>query len=57
MYILNVKYDNKNYMYLMNGENGKSLINLTFGKIELAIVSLLIFGLIFLIAFLVAYFL
>ena len=50
-------YDNKNYMYLMNGENGKSLINLTFGKIELAIVSLLIFGLIFLIAFLVAYFL
>ncbi len=57
VYILNVKYDNKNYMYLMNGENGKSLINLTFGKIELAIVSLLIFGLIFLIAFLVAYFL
>lgn len=57
MYILNVKYDNKNYLYLMNGENGKSVINVTFGKIELVIFSLLIFGFIFLIAFLIAYFL
>ncbi len=57
IYLISVKYHDKNYLYMMNGENGKSTMNVTFGKLELVITSLLIFGIIFLIAFLVAFFL
>lgn len=48
VYFLNVKYNNKDYMYIMNGENGKSSLDVTNGKLEMLIfgliVGLLVFG-------------
>ncbi len=57
VYLLTVHYKDKDYIYLMNGENGAVSLELVFGKIEIILFSLLMFGLIFLIAFLIAYFL
>lgn len=57
MYILNVKYKEKDYFYLMNGVNGNCTIDFPIGKLELILFSIVIFLIIFLMAFLVAYFL
>ena len=49
IYYLEILYKNKNYYYIMNGESGKSYIELPFSKIRLfilfIIVVLIIFGL------------
>lgn len=49
VYFLNVKYQNKDYVYIMNGENGKSSLEVTSGILEMiifgVIIALLVFGL------------
>ena len=55
VYMLNVKYKNKFYLYLMNGENGKYNMKLTIGIFETIIFSIIAFCLIFLLAFLLTY--
>ena len=57
VYLLNVKYKNNNYQYIMNGENGKDKINLVYGILDIIIFSTIVAGIIFLIAYLIAYFL
>lgn len=57
VYFLNVKHKGKDYIYLMNGENGESSSQIPLGKFEIIVFSIFIFLVIFLIAFLVAYFL
>lgn len=57
VYFLNVKYMNKDYIYIMNGENGNSFLNKIYSKISIIVVSLIIFSIIFLLSFLLAYFL
>ena len=48
VYLLNVRYGNKDYMYIMNGENGKASVDVTYGIVEMIIfglfVGLLVFG-------------
>lgn len=56
VYLLNINYKNKNYQYIMNGENGKEKINLVYGLLNTIIFSTLVAVLIFLISYLVAYF-
>lgn len=55
-YILSLKNNNQNYIYIMNGQTGKSYNNIGFGKRELGIFSVVVFAIIFLLAFLIAYF-
>ena len=57
VYLLNVKYKNNNYQYIMNGENGKSKFNIVYGKLNIILFSILIFCFVFLISYLIAYFL
>jgi len=54
VYFLNVKYKDKNYQYIMNGQNGKFKINVPLGIVETIISSLLLFFIIFIISFLIA---
>ena len=49
MYILNIKYKNNDYFYLMNGQSGESFLNIEISKTKIVVVSLLIFTLIFLV--------
>lgn len=56
VYVLKVKYKNKDYTYIMNGESGKSYIDLPISTMNIIIVSIISFILIFLIAFLISYF-
>ena len=55
IYLISVNYKGNNYFYLMNGFSGKSIINLTYGKSELFIFSFILFSIIFLIGFCIAY--
>ena len=57
IYLLSVKYKNNIYQCIMNGQNGKKYFNLPIGIIETTIFALFIFGLVFLISYLIAYFL
>ena len=57
VYILNVKYKDKTYMYIMNGQNGKSTMDLVIGKKEVIVFSMIVFAFVFLLAYLVARFL
>lgn len=57
IYLLNVKYKNKLYQCIMNGQNGKFHFDIPIGIIETIIFSLIIFCLVFLISFLIVYFL
>ena len=57
VYLLNVKYKDNNYQYIMNGENGKSKVNYVYGKLNIVLFSILIFIIVFLISYLIAYFL
>lgn len=56
VYILNVKVKDKDFLFLMNGQTGIASSNVTFGKAELVVFSLIVFTLVFFIAFLIAYF-
>lgn len=55
IYLISVNYKGNNYFYLMNGFSGKSIINLTYGKSELFIFSFILFSIIFLLGFCIAY--
>lgn len=48
VYLLNVRYGGKDYMYVMNGENGESSLDVTSGILEMIIfgliVGLIVFG-------------
>jgi hypothetical protein len=55
VYFVNIQYNNKDYIYLMNGDTGKSYINLPISKISIGIFSLIIFLIIFGIVYLIAY--
>jgi len=57
IYILNIKYRNTNYAYIMNGQNGKSYFSAPIGIVESIIFGVLSFSIIFLIGFLISYFL
>ena len=57
IYLLNVKYKDNNYQYIMNGENGKSKINIVYGRLNIILFSILVFVFVFLISYLIAYFL
>ena len=56
MYVLNIKYKNNDYFYLMNGQSGESFLNIEISKTKIVVVSLLIFTLIFLVIMLIAFF-
>ena len=47
VYLLNVRYGNKDYMYIMNGENGKSSLDVTFGILETILFGLIIAAIVF----------
>ena len=57
IYLINIKYKDKDYSYIMNGQTGSSYINIPIGVLETIIFSILLFGLVFLIGFLISYFL
>ena len=57
IYMLKINYKNKDYVYVMNGDTGKSYFKKTYSIIALIVFSLLIFTIIFLISYLLAYFL
>lgn len=57
IYYMNVRYHDKDYMYLMNGNNGIFTIDLTFSKWKIVLWSAIVFILMMLLAFLVAYYL
>lgn len=57
IYLLTIKYNDKDYLYMVNGQSGESTVSLTFGKKNIIISCLILFGLIFLLSFLIAYFL
>ena len=54
IYFLNMKYRNKNYHYLYNGSNGNIYYKFPIGIIETIGFCIIIFGLIFLIGYLIA---
>ena len=57
VFIMKVKYKDKDYTYIMNGENGNSYINIPISVTGIIILSLIVFVFVFLISYLVAYFL
>ena len=57
VYLLNIYYKDKNYYYLMNGDNGKAFAEISFGRLNIIIFGLFIFVIIFALALLIAYFL
>lgn len=57
IFIMKIKYKDKEYSYMMNGESGKSYINLPISTIGIVVLSIVLFILVFLISYLVAYFL
>lgn len=48
VYLLNINYNSKDYMFIMNGETGESSLDVTYGKLEMFIfglvVALVVFG-------------
>ena len=57
VYIVNVSYHRKNYTYYMNGQNGKSYIELPVGILEIILFVILVGGIIFAIIWLIVYYL
>lgn len=55
VYLLNIKYKDKIYTYIMNGQNGNSNLMVTIGILETCIFAFILFTLIFLIGFLVTW--
>lgn len=56
LYLLNINYNNNNYVYLMNGQTGKVSFSIVYGKKEIIITSIVLFVLIFFISLLFVYF-
>lgn len=57
IYLLKIKYKDKDYSYIMNGQTGSSYISIPIGILETIIFSVLLFGIVFLMGFLISYFL
>lgn len=57
VYLLNVKYKNKIYQFIMNGQNGKFYFDIPMGIVETVLFVIFSFSIIFLLSFLIAYFL
>ena len=57
VYLLNIKYKNNIYQCIMNSQSGKTYFNVPIGLIETISFALFIFGFVFLISYLIAYFL
>lgn len=57
VYIMKVKYNNKEYSYMMNGESGKSYINMPISIKNIIVTGSVIFIIVFLLSYLLAYFL
>lgn len=57
VYFLSIPFNKKNYVFLMNGETGKCYIELPVSFVSTFLFSLLIFGIVFLLAYLVAVYL
>ena len=55
-YILNINNKDKNYLFFMNGQNGKSFMERELSKINIIVVSVIIFLLIFISIFLIVSF-
>lgn len=53
-YMLNLNYNGKEYLILINGQTGKAVINLPIGRSSVVVFSIVIFIIIFLISILVA---
>lgn len=56
IYYLCVKYKDMDYVYIMNGQNGNSIIDIPISKKNIIIFSILLFILIFAISFVLCYF-
>ena len=56
VYLIHIKYKDKIYQYIMNGQNGKSYIHLPIGIFEGFLFVLLLGGIIFLIVYLLVYY-
>ena len=56
VYLLNVGYKGKNYLFLMNGVSGKYNISLTMSIVSTVIFSIIVFSLIVLLSYLFCYF-
>ncbi len=57
VYILNVEYNNKNHIYIMNGQTGDSYIETDLSIVSIIVFSLILFIIVFGIALAFAYFL
>lgn len=57
VFLLGIKYRGKDYIYMMNGQNGNSSIDLEVGIINIIMISILVFLFVFGITYLIAYFL
>jgi len=56
VYLLNVEYKGKKYLFLMNGVSGKYNISLTMSIVSTVIFSIIVFSLIVLLSYLFCYF-
>ena len=56
IYIGRVIYKNKEYYYMMNGENGKSYLEVTIGAMGVILFSIIMFIIIFILGYCFAYF-
>jgi hypothetical protein len=55
LYLMNVTYNGHSYSYIMNGNTGKSTMKIPYGKLEIALMSIILFILIFVISLLFVY--
>ena len=56
VYLLNVEYKGKKYLFLMNGVSGKYNISLTMSIVSTVIFSIIVFSVIVLLSYLFCYF-
>lgn len=57
IYMLDIKYKDKDYKYIYNGNTGSDYINIPISKTKVIIFSIILFIIIFVLSFLLAYFL
>lgn len=55
-YYLRFQYGKKSYTFIMNGENGESIFDLVFGKLEIILFGLVLMAFVFGFVFLIFYF-
>ncbi len=56
VYYIIIPYRNKEYHFVMNGNNGKSYVEITMGLVNLIVFSILVFIIIFILGYCIAYF-